>query len=297
MSEVIGSINSAFTLAFVVTGMFGLGLALTVRELLAPLRAVRLVAAVVAINFVLLPVIAWLLTRVLPLADDLKVGLILMSTVAGAPLAIKATQIAQGDPSLAGSLVTLQVVATVLYLPVALPWLIPGIAVDAMGIALPLFLQVLLPLGMGLLMNARYDEEAEMAQPVMADVANISLALMLVLNLGNVPRVLGLAGTGAFAGALLIILAGLVAGWLLGGPDRRVRRTLALTCAQRNYAAAFVLAQGSFAGRPDVFLMLLSASLVSMAVVLVVAGEFGRRAGEPERGAAGSPHLGGREKA
>lgn len=297
MSEIISSVNSAFTLAFVVTSMFGLGLALTVRDLLAPLRNVRLVAAVLAINFVLLPAIAWLLTRVLPLGDDLKTGLILMSTVAGAPLAIKASQIARGDPALAGSLVTLQVVVTVIYLPAALPVLIPGIAVDAVGIALPLFLQILLPLGMGLLMNARYDGEAEMTRPIMAEIANISLALMLVLNLGNVPRVLGLVGTGAFAGALAIILSGLAAGYLLGRPDNRVRKTLALTSAQRNYAAAFVLAQGNFASQPDVFLMLLSASLISMAVVLVVAGEFGRREKAPERGAAGSARIGGQEEA
>lgn len=297
MSEIISSVNSAFTLAFVVTSMFGLGLALTVRDLLAPLRNVRLVAAILAINFMLLPAVAWLLTRVLPLEADLKTGLILMSAVAGAPLAIKASQIAHGDPVLAGSLVTLQVVLTVLYLPAALPFLIPGIAVDAVGIALPLFLEILLPLGMGLVMNARYDEEAEMTQPVMADIANISLTLMLVLNLGNIPWVLGLVGTGAFAGALVIILSGLAAGYLLGGPDRRVRKTLALTSAQRNYAAAFVLAQGSFAGQPAVFLMLLSASLVSMAVVLVVAGEFGRREKAPGHDAAERAHIGGQEKA
>ena len=56
-----------------------------------------------------------------------------------------------------------------------------------------------------------------------------------------------------------------------------MRRTLGLGSGQRNYAAAFVIAQGSFANRPDLFLMLLMASLVSMGVVLVAAGELGRR--------------------
>ena len=277
MNEIIGSLNSAFTLAFVVTSMFGLGLGLTVRDLLAPLKNVRLVLVTLLINFVLIPAVAWLLTRALPLDADLQIGLILMSTVAGAPLAIKASQLAGGNVVAAGSLVTLLVVATVIYLPFALPLLIPGIAVDTVAIAMPLFVQILLPLGAGLLMNVRYDEEAEMTRPIMAEISNISLAMMLILNLGNVPQVLGLVGTGAIAGILIIILTGLVAGYALGGPDAGTRKTLAIGSAQRNYAAAFVLAQGSFVDQPDVFVMLLTASLISMIVILIVAGEFGRR--------------------
>lgn len=116
-----------------------------------------------------------------------------------------------------------------------------------------------------------------MTRPIMTEISNISLALMLVLNLSNVPQVMGLVGTGALAAALGIILTGLAAGYWFGGPDRQIRRTLALGSAQRNYAAAFVIAQGSFAARPDVFLMVLTASLISMAVVLIAAGEFARR--------------------
>ncbi|TWI05392.1 bile acid:sodium symporter family protein [Aerolutibacter ruishenii] len=279
MNEIIGTLNQAFTLAFVVTSMFGLGLGLTVRDLLAPLRNGRLVAAALGISFVLLPALAWLLVRVLPIAPDLGIGLILMSAVAGAPLAIKATQMARGDNAVAASLVVLLVVATVAYLPFALPWLVPGVEVDAMAIALPLFIQILLPLAAGLLVNLRYDKEAESTRVVMGEISNLSLALMLIFNLANVPQVLDLFGSGAIGSALAIILVGLGAGYLLGGSAPEVRRTLALASAQRNYAAAFVIAQGSFAAQPDVFLMVLAASLISMGVVLVAAGEFGRRAG------------------
>ena len=277
MAEIVSSFNSAFTLAFVVTSMFGLGLGLTVRDLLAPLGNVRLVLAALLVNFVLLPGAAWLLTQVLPLQHDLEVGLILMSTVAGAPLTIRAAQLARGNAAFAGSLVTLQVIVTVIYLPIVLPLLISNATVDAVGVAMPLVLQVLMPLGAGLLMNVRYDEEAEMTRPIMTEISNISLAAMLALNLGNVPQVLGLVGTGALASALGLILFGLASGYLLGGPDRKIRKTLALGSAQRNYAAAFVIAQGSFATQPDVFLMLLTASLISMMVVLIAAGEFARR--------------------
>lgn len=285
MDEIIRSLTNAFTLAFVVTSMFGLGLGLTVQQIVEPLKNVRLVIVALLANFVIVPAVAFALTRILPLEQDLQIGIVLMSTVAGAPLTIKAAQIARANVIFAVSLVALQVVVTVIYLPLVLPMLIPGIAVDAVAIAMPLIVQIVLPLAFGLLMNVRYDEEAEMARPIMSEIANLSLAIMLVLNLANIGKVFGLIGSGAFLASLLLIVIGLVVGYLLGGPERKTRRTLAIGTAQRNYAAAFTLATGNFAERPTVLLLLLAASLISMIIILPVAGEFGKRAKAAGEGA------------
>ena len=289
MSEIVGSLNRAFTLAFVTTSMFGLGLSVTLRDLVAPLRNVRLVATAVAINFLLLPVTSVILARYLPLGAGLKIGLILMGAVAGAPLSIKAVQLARGDALVAGSVVTLQVLVTVIYLPFALPLAIPGVTVNAAALALPLLLEVLLPLGAGLLMKVRYDEEADMARPIMAEVSNISLATMVVLNLGSVPQILLVIRTGAIAAILAVVFIGLAAGYFLGGSDPKTGKTLALCSAHRNYAAAFAIAESSFSDRPDVFLLLLTAALASLILVLIVAGELGRRARSSASSRLGDP--------
>ena len=302
MSEIVSSLTSAFTLAFVVTSMFGLGLGLTVQQIVEPLKNVRLVIMALLANFVIVPAVAFVVTRVLPLEQDLQIGLLLFSAVAGAPLSIKATQIANGDALFAAGLITLQVVATVIYLPLVLPFLIPGVAVDTIAVAMPLILQILLPLAFGLLMNARYDQEAEMTRPIMTEISNISLALMLVLNLGNVGSVLGLIGSGAILAVLLLIATGLAAGYLLGGPEAKTRRALAIGTGQRNFAAAFVIGGGNFAERPTVLLMLLAASLISMVIIMLVAGELGKRSragagAETEAGAAPDvPALAGSER-
>lgn len=142
---------------------------------------------------------------------------------------------------------------------------------------MPLVLEILLPLGLGLLMNARYAQEATMTRTIMSEVSNLSLAIMLVLNLGNVGQVIGLLGTGAILAVLIVIGAGFIAGHVLGGPRPATRRTLALGTGQRNFAAAFVIAGADFAHRPTVLIMLLAAALLSMAIVLPLAGELGRR--------------------
>jgi predicted Na+-dependent transporter len=278
MQEIISSLTNAFTLAFVVTSMFSLGLSLTLGQILDALKDVRLVIMALIANFVIVPVVAYLLTLIFPLNEDLRIGILLMSLVAGAPLAIKAAQAAKGDMVFAGSLVALEVIVTVIYLPFVLPLVIPGTEVDTVALAMPLILQILLPLAFGLLMNARYDEEAEMTRPIMGEISNLSLALMIVLNLANLGQVFSLLGTGAILSSLIIIIAGVVVGYLLGGPDVRDRRTLAVGTGQRNYAAALTIATGSFADRPPVLVLLLAASLISMIVIMLIASEMGKRA-------------------
>jgi BASS family bile acid:Na+ symporter len=277
MTEVVRDLTNAFTLAFVVTSMFSLGLSTTIQELLAPFKNVRLLLLALLANFVIVPLVAFALTRILPLDQDLQTGILLLGMVAGAPFAIKATQIAKGDVTLAGSLVVLLVVVTVIYLPLVLPLLLPGVQVDAVAVALPLIIQILLPLAAGLLMNYRYDEEAVMTRPIMGEIANISLALMLVLNLANVGEVLGFLGTGAILAVVLVVMCGLAAGYFLGGAASSSRRTLAIATSQRNYAAALVIANGNFSDRPTVIILLLAASLISMILLVPIVGEFSKR--------------------
>ena len=75
----ITDLNKAFTLAFVISSMFGLGLSVTLDELVKPLKKGRLVAAVLILNFVVIPGSAWLLSWLLSLEASLAIGLIIIS--------------------------------------------------------------------------------------------------------------------------------------------------------------------------------------------------------------------------
>jgi predicted Na+-dependent transporter len=286
MTEFLSSLTGALTLAFAVTSMFSMGLRLTVNEIIAPLRNVRLVIMALAANFVIVPVVAELLGRLLIAQEDLQTGLILLSAAAGAPMIPKLAGIARGNVRFAVGLVVLLVVGTVLFLPLVLPLLLPGVSVDGLDIALRLFLQLLLPLAAGLFVKARYEEEAADLLPTISQIANVSLALMLVLQLAlNIREVFGLFGSGAILAIGLLLGSAMIAGYVLGGPDSATRRVLAVGTGQRNLAAALVVGTGNFADRPDVLVMLAAAGLLGMIVVIPVAGEFGRRSAAAITGA------------
>ncbi|MGI5836499.1 MAG: bile acid:sodium symporter family protein [Chloroflexota bacterium] len=278
--ELLQSLLSAFTLAFAVSSMFSMGLHVTVDDVLEPLQDLRLVVKSLAANFVIVPAAALLLARSLIADQGLQIGLILIATAAGAPLVPKLAQIAGGSLRFAVGLVVLLLVGTVIYLPLMLPLLLPGVQVDVLDVATPLFLQMLLPLAAGFFVDARYPEEADWLHPVMGQIANGSLALVLVLTVGlNIELLLGIFGSGAIIATLLLLAISVVGGYLLGGPQENRRRTLALGTGQRNIAAAFVVGTSSFPTQPTVLLMLTVAGLLSFFILFPIAGEFRRRSG------------------
>ena len=274
----MSTLQNLFTFAFVLTSMLSMGLSLTVSQIIQPLRSTRLVIMALAANFVVVPAAAFALSRIIPLEEDVQIGLLLLGTAAGAPSLPKLAQIAKANAAFAVGLMTMLMVVTIVYLPIVLPLLLPGVEVDAGQIAVSLIVQMLVPLIIGLLIKARYEGTAQTLQPVMAQISNISLALLLVLMLVvNFRNVLALFGTGAILATLLFIAISVVAGYFLGGPATDTKRVLALGTGQRNLAAAFLIATANFADQPNVLVYLAAVSLLLMVALVPTAAEFGKR--------------------
>ena len=286
MAELLATLQSLFTFAFVVSSMLAMGLSLTVGQIVEPLRSLRLVLLALLANFVIVPATAYILAQVIPMDDQLKIGLILMGSAAGAPFLPKLAQIAKANVPFAVGLMAALIVVTVIYLPLVLPLLLPGVEVDAGKMALTLFGEMLVPLAIGLAVRARWTEAARELQKPAAQVSNLSLVLLLVLMLGlNIENVIGLFGSGALLATLVMIGVAIGAGYALGGPGKDTRQVLALGTGQRNLAATFLIAGSNFADQPDVLVFLAGAGLIGIAIVMPLAAELGKRAAR----AAGPP--------
>jgi BASS family bile acid:Na+ symporter len=260
------------TLVFAVSSMLSVGFSYTLRELIEPLRNARLVIGALAANFVLVPLLAYAITAFLSLGEAREIGLLLVATAAGAPFVIKLTQAADGDLALAAGLLVLLVVVTIGYMPIVVPLIAPEAAVSARSIATPLVLTMLLPLGIGLFVDARFEGLADRLQPIMNKVSTAALVVLLVTTvLTNGGRLLDVVGTGAILAALLFIAGAFIIGYLLGMTGRGTREELGLATAQRNIAAATVVATQSF-GDPDTLVMVVVTSLIAMVILFPLAG-------------------------
>ena len=257
-------------LAFVLSSMVAMGLGLTVAQILAPLRDTRLVVLSLLANFVLMPLGALALASVLRLDPPLGVGLLILGLAAGAPFLPKLAQLAKGHLAFAVGAMVLLMVVTVGYLPLVLPLFLPGVSVDPVTIARSLFLLMLLPLALALAVRARFPVMAARSKSVLDRVSTLSLILLtLLIVVANVSNVLSIFGTRGILAGLLFIAIGFGTGWFLGGPDVENRRVLALGTAQRNIAAALVVAGQSFSD-PKVVIMVVVVAIVGLLVLMPV---------------------------
>jgi bile acid:Na+ symporter, BASS family len=110
----------------------------------------------------------------------------------------------------------------------------------------------LLPLLLGLMVRHR---RPQLAGRLLAPLDLVSKALNLSvagLILGSQFRMLAEIPMTGFAGMLILLAAGLVIGWVAGGPGRDNRRTMALTTSLRNVGLGLVIVTGNFPGTPAV---------------------------------------------
>ena len=276
LSEVLTVVAQAALLTFVVGGMAAMGLSLTVKQIVDPLRDGRMVAGAIAANFVVVPAVAILTARLLPMDDTSAAAIILIGCAAGAPFLPTLAKLSDGEPALAVGVMVLLMVLTVGFAPIVVPLAVEGATVSAGDIAGSLVLFMLVPLAIGLAVNARYPDLAASGAAVAGRASSVGLLLGLVAGVLVTWRdFVASVGSWVFLGSVIVLLTGLVAGYLAGlHRPARDRNVLALGAAQRNISAALVVST-SLGG--DVTVRALVGALALTVVLLVLAAEAGRR--------------------
>jgi bile acid:Na+ symporter, BASS family len=275
--EILHKATTVAMLSFVVSSMLAMGTGLTVGEIVAALRNHRLIVVALLANFVLMPLGALTLAKVLWLDEPLGVGLLVLGCAAGAPFLPKLAQLSKGNlPFAVGAMVLLMII-TVGYLPIVLPLLLPEVTVNPAKIAQSLIVLMLLPLGVGLFVKARRGRLSARVKPLLDRLSSISLVLLILLiSVVNFDKVLQVFGTRGILAGLLFIAFGCLMGWLFGGPGDDTRRVLALGTGQRNIAAALVVGSQSFTD-PGVTVMVVVVAIIGLVTMMPLAGMLGRR--------------------
>lgn len=277
MSEILIVLAQLSVLVFVIASMFSMGLSLKMVQIVEPLKNVRLVVMALVANFILVPLVAVLITLIFNLNQAVEIGLILLATAAGAPFLPKLAQVAKGSTAYAVGLMVLLMVVTIIYLPLVLPLLLGGdVQVNPWEIAQSLIVMMLIPLATGLLINARYEETAAKIQPPFGMASNIALITLAVLGLVlNFSNMIALVGTlGILAGIIFVVLA-LIIGYFLGGSQGEIKSVMGLGTAQRNISAALVVAGQNFDSNVITYLMVIA--VIALIILMPAAGELGKR--------------------
>ena len=262
---------NASVIVFVVSSTLSVGLGLTVPQIAAPLRNGRLVALSLLANFVLVPIVAIGLTRLLGLDEPLGVGLLLVGVAGGAPFLLKLADLAKADMPFAVGLMVVLMVITVGYMPLVLPMLLAGVSVNPANIARSLILLMLIPLAAGLALRGWFPVAAARLRAIAAPVSSISMIFVVTLTTaGHFGSMLSILGSFGILAAVIFVAICFALGWALGGPGADTRGVLSLGTAQRNTAAALVVAGQNFSDA-KVVVMITVVMIVSFAVLMPLA--------------------------
>lgn len=230
--------------------MLGMGLTLRVEDVRALRHAGRPLLLGVSLQYLVMPLAAWLLTWLLDLPPMIALGVILVGSCPGGTASNVVAWLARGDVALSVAMTT----ASTLIAPVMTPlwvWLIASswLAVDGLALFVSVVQVVILPVLVGLLIRRFWQPQAWVLDGLLPMVAMLTIAWIVGVIVGlNVERLTEIAFA-LVASVILLNLAGLHIGyWLarLTGQAKRVGRTVAIEVGMQNSGLAVVLAMAHF---------------------------------------------------
>ena len=278
MEVILQQFANLSVLIYIITTMLSMGLKFYPKQFLEPLKNKSLIFKSLIANFLLVPILTYIILQMIPLEQGLAIGLVLMATAAGSPFMLKLVQFMKADIAFAVGLMLILSIVTLVYMPLVLSILLPNISVNHLSIAVSLLVLIFLPLISGTIIKWRHNKIARIIQPIFNQISNLFIFVVVVLYLVlNYKDFLAVFGTGALLASLIFVLAAFTIGYLLGGPSKNTKPVLGLGTAMRNSSAAFVVALANFSSQYDVMAMIIVVYILSILLMMIITGIIGKR--------------------
>ena len=202
---------------------------------------------------VLVPLVAMIILW-LPLSFELsqpaRLSIALMAVCPSAPLTLRKAGKAGGNAQMAGYLQMAAAIAAIISIPLMAELFTTvfkgqGWEIRPMQVAMNVGQVQILPLLLGLFLRRWLPAWAERAEPFFNKLANLLLLLLVVILVKAFPLLIPFASKNLLALALMavMVIASLLIGYLLAGPDPKERTTVSLVTSMRNPGLALLFAQ------------------------------------------------------
>ena len=226
--------------------MFMMGLTLTRGDLLRISRNPMPVFTGVLLQFLLMPLAAFVLADMMRLSPQLTAGLVLVGCCSGGTASNVIAWLARGDVALSISMTLASSLIGVVATPLLVSfYLAQTVQVDTLGLLLSILQMVLLPVLLGGICNhflSGFIRRIEFVLPSLAICAIVLIiAIVVALNAAMLPQVGLLAAVAVILHNLLGLSGGYWCSRLLG-MDRKQSRTIAIEVGMQNSGLGVALA-------------------------------------------------------
>lgn len=252
--EAVSVIKTSYINTLLGVVMFGMGLTLKPGDFRVVFSRPRSVLIGTVAQFTIMPLLAWILTKVFALSPELTVGVILVGTCPGGTSSNVITYLSRGDVALSVGVTSVSTVLAPLMTPL-LTLLYAGETVDVnvLSMFLSIVQVVIVPIALGFVVNryfARFAARATESLPLVSTVAIVAIVGAVVS--ANAQRIMtsGLL-------ILLVVVLHNVTGYLLGYAAARLTklgpsqcRAISIEVGMQNSGLATSLATVHFAQYP-----------------------------------------------
>jgi len=240
MTESLSMWLNITVVIYMIGNLLSLGFMLDLRKAMAGLRDVRFVVLSLVWAFVLCPALAYAIGAVLPLSEPYAIGLLLLGLAPCAPLLPGMVEKAQGDLNYAASFILLVSAVTIIFMPIAVPLLIKGVAVSAWTVAKPMLFLIMIPLVIGVVIQHQRPLIASTLYPYVKKITAVDTLLMLLLVIVIYSKgFIGAIGTWAVLAQVLFFSLTIIGSYALAfGVPARQKSVISLGLSTRNVGAA-----------------------------------------------------------
>lgn len=230
--------------------MFCMGITLKIDDFKRVFKRPKIIALTVALQFLFMPLFAFLVSKVFNLSNELMVGMILVGAVSGGTASNVIAFLAKADVALS---ITMTIVSTLLSIIITpyLTLLYVGqtVPVPAFDMLLSILKIVFIPVIIGIILNHFLNKYIEKRHDVFALLSILSIVFIIGIIIGlNESKISTIALSLMLAIACHNLL-GLFTGYYfakLFGYDKTVCKTVAIEVGMQNSGLAVVLAMKYF---------------------------------------------------
>jgi BASS family bile acid:Na+ symporter len=264
---------NVLTYAFVVMYMLSVPLETTHGEIIKTFGQFNLMGRALLANFVIIPILGFAIARMFDLPPDIKIGFLLLSMAPGGLLALQFARVSNGNRVFAVALLFVFCLLAIL--------IVPGLALlffptEGAGkspfswLIMMLFLLIVLPAAAGRVLQTFIPRHAPALGLWLGRLSIVVFAIAAVAAGRYKSASIKLMGTYGVEAIVVLIIAAWIVGWLLGGPEIRNRKVLAISSSMRNIGVCLPIASNYFSGT-DVSAPLLAFSGLMIPMNLVFA--------------------------
>ena len=234
--------------------MFGMGMTLKLSDFKVVFTKPKAVIVGILSQFVIMPVLAFVLAFVFQLPAELAVGVILVGSCPGGTSSNVMTYLAKGDVALSVGMTA----CTTIMAPIVTPLLVllfagQTVDVDVLEMFLSIVQVVLVPIAAGFLINYFFEKVAAACASVLPLVSVVGISLIIMAVVAANQAKLLTVGPLIILVVMLHNVLGYTFGYLVGRALRLTKeqmRTLSIEVGMQNSGLASSLATVHFASMP-----------------------------------------------